>query len=132
MNTADTNLMAAGDEELAPELAGLSLAPRGDGPAAAATLAAGFGVFVLGLLTTLAVISASLKGFLEDFQGSVGVGSLAGKTTLAMAAWLVSWAALALVWKGRDVRLRTVALVALVLTILGLIGTFPPFFEAFE
>ena len=131
MNTANTNLVAA-DEADPPELAGLNLAARTDGPAAVATLAAGIGIFVLGLLTTLAVISEPLKGFLEDFQGSVGVGSLAGKTILATAAWLLSWAVLGVAWKGRNISLRTVFFVALALAILGIVGTFPPFFEAFE
>lgn len=131
MNTANTN-PAAADEAVAPELAGLNLAPRTDGPAAAATLAAGIGIFVLGLLTTLAVISDPLKGFLEDFQGSVGVGSLAGKTILAMVAWLLSWAVLGVAWKERNISLRTVLFVAGVLAVLGVVGTFPPFFEAFE
>ena len=43
-------------------------------------VSAGFGIFVLGLLTTLAEASEGIKDFLEDFQGSVDVGPLAGKT----------------------------------------------------
>ena len=132
MSNMQSHTVDRKDEEIAPELGALALAPRSDGPGAAAILAAGIGVFALGLLTTLAVISASLKGFLEDFQGSVGVGSLAGKTTLTVAAWLVAWAGLAFAWKGKNPNVRRVFLVALVLIILGIIGTFPPFFEAFE
>jgi len=132
MNNIQSQTVSQKDQEVAPELGGLALAPRADGPGAAAILAAGIGVFTLGLLTTLAVISASLKGFLEDFQGSVGVGSLAGKTTVAVVAWLVAWAGLAFAWKGKNPNVRRIFLVALVLIVLGIIGTFPPFFEAFE
>lgn len=131
MSNLQSHTVEPTDEEVAPELAGLNLRPRPDGPGAAAILAAGFGIFVLGLLTTLAEISASLKGFLEDFQGSVGVGALAGKTTLAMVAWLVAWAALAFAWKGRSMKVRGVFVAAVILVILGIVGTFPPFFEAF-
>jgi len=131
MSNLHSHTVEPRDEEVAPELAGLNLKPRPDGPGAAAILAAGFGIFVLGLLTTLAEVSASLKGFLEDFQGSVGVGALAGKTILAMAAWLVAWAALAFAWRGRSMKVRGVFLAAVVLVILGIIGTFPPFFQAF-
>ena len=131
MSNLTSQDMTARDEEAAPELSELALAPRPDGPGAAAILAAGFGIFVLGLLTTLAEISGSFKAFLTDFQGSVGVGALAGKTTLTMIVWLVTWAGLAFAWKGRAANIRKVFLIALVLGILGLIGTFPPFFQAF-
>jgi hypothetical protein len=45
----------------------------------------------LGLLTTLAEASTSFKDWL---QWSDDVGPLSGKTILAVAAWLVSWAVL--------------------------------------
>lgn len=120
------------DGQVPPELAELDLVDKEDGPAAAAVISAGVGIFVLGLLTTLAVISESLKEFLTDFQGSVGVGALAGKTTLAVVAWLISWGILAFTLRDKDVDFRASFYIGLALGILGAIGTFPPFFEAFE
>lgn len=120
------------DEEVAPELAALNLPDKPDGPGAAAMLSAGIGIFVLGLLTTLAVISSGLKDFLADFQGSAGVGPLAGKTTLTVVVWALSWAGLHIVWRKKDIDIKRMFMIGLVLGILGAIGTFPPFFEAFE
>jgi hypothetical protein len=119
------------DEEVAPELAELRLADRADGPAAAAMVAAGIGVFALGLFTTLAEISEGFKSFLERFDVVDGVGPLAGKTTLAVLVWALAWAVLAVAWRGKDSNLRRMFTIGLVLGILGAIGTFPPFFEAF-
>jgi len=119
------------DEEIAPELAELDLPDRPDGPGAAAMVSAGFGIFVLGLLTTLSEASTGLHDFLEDFQGGVGVGPLAGKVILASIAYFVSWAVLALVWRRRDVDIRRWFAVGLVLGILGAVGTFPTFFQLF-
>lgn len=120
------------DAAIAPELADLELSDIADGPAAAAFLAAGIGVFTLGLLTTLAVVNESLKDFLADFQGSVGVGPLAGKTTVAVIVWAAAWLVLSLLWWRRDVEIRTSFWIGLAFGVLGAVGTFPTFFEAFE
>ena len=74
-----------GMEEV-PELASLNMADKPDGPAAAAMVAAGIGIFVLGLLTTLAVPWTDLKDFLADFQLGQGVGPLAGVLNRRRAA----------------------------------------------
>ncbi|OFW66345.1 MAG: hypothetical protein A2Z12_09890 [Actinobacteria bacterium RBG_16_68_21] len=119
------------DEGIAPELAALGLPDKPDGPGAAAMIAAGVGVFTLGLLTTLAEFWTGLSGFLADFQGSRGVGGLAGKSTLAIVAWLVCWGVLALLWRGKDFDLKLAFRIGLVLGALGALLTFPPFFTLF-
>jgi hypothetical protein len=119
------------DDEVEPALSGLHLADKPDGPGAAAMMSAGIGIFVLGLLTTLAEASEGIKGFLEDFQFGVGVGPLAGKTTLAVVAWAGSWIALHLMWRRRDVDLRRSFTIGVVLGVLGAVGTFPIFFQMF-
>lgn len=119
------------DEERAPELAELGLEDKPDGPAAAAMLAAGIGIFTLGLLTVLSEASVPVHDFLERFEFGRGVGPLAGKTILAVAAWAVSWVILALAWRGRDVNIKAWFTVALSLGILGALGTFPPIFLSF-
>jgi hypothetical protein len=120
------------DAERAPELADLHLQDKPDGPAAAAIMAVGIGVFALGLLVVLAEVSESIKEFLEDWEFGRGVGPLAGKTTIAVIAWAVSWAILAMIWRGKDLNLRIWFVVALALGILGAVGSFPPFFLLFE
>lgn len=120
------------DTAIEPELADMNLPDRPDGPGAAAILAAGIGIFVLGLLTTVAVISSGLNDFLKKWEWGQGVGPLAGKTTIASLAFFVSWVALHAAWRGKDIDIKKVFMIGLVLGLLGALFTFPTFFEAFE
>ena len=123
--------MAHHDEERAHELVDLDLEDKPDGPAAAAAFAAGFGIFVLGLLTVLSEVSVPIHDWLETWDFDQGVGPLAGKTTVAAIAWAVGWIVVgALLWK-RDVNLKAWFAISLVLGILGAVGTFPPIFLSF-
>jgi hypothetical protein len=99
-----------------------------EGLAAAALLAAGSGAFVLGLLTTLAEASTGTKDFL---QFNDRVGPLSGKTIIAAIAYFGALLVFALLFRGRQLTLRPVLVAALVLLVLGLVGTFPTFFQAF-
>jgi hypothetical protein len=99
-----------------------------NGAAAAAILAAGIGSVVLGLLTTLAAASRPFNTILA-FYGPTG--PLSGKTTLAVLIWLATWLLLHRTWKNRQVNFGPVFISTLMLIALGLLGTFPPFFEAF-
>ena len=101
---------------------------RPTGPVAAALLATGIGVFVLGLLTTLSEASTSVHDFL---QFSDEVGPLAGKTIIASAAYFVSWAVLHVFWRRQNPSLRPILIATAVLVVLGILGTFPTFFQAF-
>ena len=120
------------DVGVAPELEGLNLVEKPDGPGAAAMISAGVGIFVLGFLTTAAVISGTVKSFLLWWEWGQGVGPLAGKSTIAVIAWLISWAILYFLWRHKDVVLKTAFYIGLGLGILGAIGTFPTFFELFH
>ena len=99
------------------------------GVAAATLISSGIGVFVLGLMTTGAVLSEGLKNALNWWNPA---GPLTGKTGIAVIAWLLSWVLLNTIWKGKNVDLRKSFIVTMVLIGLGLIFTFPPVFEAFE
>jgi hypothetical protein len=99
------------------------------GPAAAVILSVGLASLVLGVLSTLTAASTSVSSFLTL---SNRVGDLSGVTTLATVIFFGSWALLALAWRRADPPLRTVVIVTAVLLGLGLVGTFPPFFHAFE
>jgi hypothetical protein len=108
-----------------PEAIGVE---HSEGPAVAALLAVGIGAFVLGLLTTLAEASTTVR---EWLQLTDAVGPLSGKTTFAVIAWLIAWGVLHLALRERG-RLTTGVLVTTgVLLALGLLGTFPVFFELF-
>jgi hypothetical protein len=103
-------------------------ARKPDDPFAAALLATGIGCFLLGLLTTLAEVSGGFRMFLNFYNP---VGSLSGKTTYAVVLYVISWAVLHYLWKGRDNMVRVALRPFVVLTLLGLLGTFPVFFELF-
>ena len=99
-----------------------------NGPAAAAILASGIGSLALGLFICLTQALASLNGALS-FYGPAG--SLSGETTLAVVAWLAAWAILHSLWKREQVDFGKVFVATLILIALGLLGTFPPFFQVF-
>jgi hypothetical protein len=102
---------------------------RPEGPAAAAFLAAGVGALALGFLTTLGEANADAATWLT-FNKSVG--PLSGKTIIAVVVWLVAWAVLHPLLKNRG-RLSTATLATgTALIIIGVLGTFPTFFQAFE
>jgi hypothetical protein len=117
------DVMNAPDNAAAPERE----RERSEGPAAAALLAAGVGSAVLGLLTTLAEASEDVKDWLALTDD---VGPLAGKTVYAVGAWLVAWAVIGWLVRPKGVT-RTVLIVTAVLIGLGVLGTFPVFFQAF-
>jgi len=94
-------------------------------------IAAGIGIFVLGLLTVLAEASPGAKSWLQSWEWGAGVGPLAGKTTVASLAYFGSLALLWALWRHKDVKLRSAFFLGLTLGILGAIGTFPRFFQLF-
>lgn len=99
-----------------------------EGPISAAIIAGGIGALVLGILTTLAEANETIKGWLEL---SVSVGPLSGKTVFAVSIWLVAWAILHVTLKNTRYETRRALTIALILIVLGVIGTFPTFFQAF-
>lgn len=99
-----------------------------DGPLAAVLYAAGVGAFVLGLLTTLAEASPGIRAAL---QMNPGVGPLSGKTVWATIIFVAAWIVLHVLLRQRDKLLRPATIAFLILTALGVLGTFPIFFQAF-
>jgi hypothetical protein len=98
------------------------------GPAAAVMLAAGLGTFVLGLLTTIAEAST---GFADDLQWNDRVGPLSGKTIIAACVFFGAWGLLALALRNSDPPWKPVVYATAALVAVGLVMTFPTFFEAF-
>src|SRR5215207_6731546 len=99
-----------------------------EGPISAAILAAGVGATALGLLTTLAEASTTVKDWL---QFSDPVGPLSGKTTVAVIVWLVAWALLHLALRNKPYETGRALTIGLILLGLGVLGTFPTFFQLF-
>jgi fluoride ion exporter CrcB/FEX len=119
------------DEQVAAELADLHLHDKPDGPGAAMMVSAGIGIFALGLLTVLAEASEDIRDWLRKWEWGQGVGPLAGKTTIASLIYIISLVLLWVIWRNKDVNLRTSFYVGLALGVLGAVGTFPTFFQAF-
>lgn len=99
-----------------------------DGVALAAIMAAGIGAAVLGLATILATASPFVKDLLNWWAPA---GPLTGKTGAAVLAWLISWGALHLYWRARELPFGQIYAWAMLLIALGWLGTFPPIFERF-
>jgi hypothetical protein len=99
-----------------------------EGPIAAAIIAGGIGAAALGFFTTLAEASEGAKNWL---QWSDAVGPLSGKVLMAVLVWLVAWAVLHLALRNRPYETRRALVISLVLIGLGVLGTFPLFFQAF-
>jgi len=97
------------------------------GPAAAALVGSGIGVFVIGLATTL----NEALGLGPVLNWWSPAGPLTGKTTLGVIAWLVSWAILHRIYRDRDVEVAPAALWTWILVGVGFLLTFPPFYELF-
>jgi len=125
VNTERVDIIVADRDVFAGDEAAMA---KPDGPLAAVLLAAGIGSFALGLITTLAEASS---GFRDRLVLNAGVGPLSGKTIWATVIFLVAWAVLAARLRNRDGLLRSATTIFVVLTVLGLLGTFPIFFQAF-
>jgi hypothetical protein len=125
-NAVSTSADPRREGEIADQ--GVELPDRPEGPIAAAVLAGGIGCFVLGLLTTLAEANASIKDWLN---WNDDVGPLSGKTGLTVIVWLIVWAILHVIYRGRRFETRRALVIALILIALGVLGTFPTFFQAF-
>jgi hypothetical protein len=106
----------------------VEFADKPEGPIAAAIIAGGVGAAALGVFTTLAEASADIKEWLD---WNADVGPLSGKTIMAVIVWLVAWAVLHVVYRGKPYETRRAFTIAVVLIGLGVLGTFPTFFQAF-
>ena len=99
------------------------------GPAAALVLAGGIATFCMGLVTTLGEAST---GIADALQWNDRVGPLSGKTLITVIVFALGWALLTALWRRANPPLRSITIASAVLIVLGLVGTFPTFFQAFE
>jgi Kef-type K+ transport system membrane component KefB len=109
-------------------LARIAFEDKPEGPIAAAVIAGGIGAAALGVVTTLAEANEGIRNWL---QWSDAVGPLSGKVAVAVAVWLVAWVILHLALRRRPYETRRALVVSLVLIAVGVVGTFPIFFQLF-
>lgn len=119
------------DEQVAPELIELHLEDKPDGPGAAAMLSAGIGIFVMGLFTILSEMSEPIHDLLGNMDFGVGVGPLAGKSTFGVIGFFASWAILHTMWKNKEIDIKRMFWIGLVLGVLGAVFMVPQVFLAF-
>jgi hypothetical protein len=121
--------MTAIEKDLsAPVQADVEYPDPPEGPISAAIIAGGVGALALGLLTTLAEASTRVK---DGLEWSKRIGPLSGKTIVAVIVWLVAWGVLHLVYRYRPLETRRALFIGLALIALGVLGTFPKFFQLF-
>lgn len=97
-----------------------------NGPVAAALLAGGIGATIFGLIVTTADL---VKPFSDSLNWYKPVGPLAGKSITATLLFFIIWAVLHLIWKGKEVNFKVISWIAIALLVIGLITTFPPFWD---
>ena len=107
---------------------GITYEDKPEGPIAAAIIACGIGALALGFFPVLADASQGAKDALNLYAQA---GSLAGKTVFAVVIWLLSWGVLHFLYRDKPLETRKALVVALALMGLGVLGTFPIFFQAF-
>ena len=98
-----------------------------NGPAAAAILSAAIGCFALGVVSTLADKNKAFNKLMLFYPPS---GALTGETTVAILIWLVVWLLLARLWRNSSRAIGPINLTSIILLLLGLLLTFPPFIDA--
>jgi hypothetical protein len=97
-----------------------------NGAAMAAFLAAGIGAFAMGFF-----VIANEAGILPAPSLYAPAGGVSGRTTFAVATWLIAWVVLHSLWKSRRLEGGRIYAVTLTLVALGILGTFPPVWGLF-
>lgn len=120
--------MAATDAAHTEPSTTLEVPDKPFGPVAAVFLSAGIGAVVLGILTTLSEASEGIKSALE---WSKSVGSLSGKTIISSSVFFVMWGILHLTMKDKDLDPKKVFTWTAILVAIGIVLTFPTFFQLF-
>lgn len=95
-----------------------------NGEPLAAFLSAGIGAFAMGLLVIL-----NEAGLFAAPTLYAPAGGVSGRTTLAVATWLIAWAVLHHRWKTRRVEPGPVWVATACLIVVGLLLTFPPVWQ---
>jgi hypothetical protein len=106
----------------------ITLTDVANGPAAASFIACGIGSAALGLIIPL---SEAIPAFKTWLAWNKGVGPLTGKVIIPSLIFFVVWIVLGVMYRGRNTNMRRALTIGSVGMIIGLLGTFPPFFDLF-
>jgi hypothetical protein len=98
-----------------------------NGAGSAAILAAGLASFMMAVLAIIADHASTFKKLMIFYTPT---GPLSGVTTTAIAIWLLSWVALDIAWKRRNVS-PVIVPVGLCLLAIGFVIMFPPVGDLF-
>ena len=101
------------------------------GPAAAALLGMGLGLLALALAHVASEASAALQQSMQALgnawiPGAQGIGPYSGKETVGLFVWLLSWLALHLTLRRREVSLVAAGVVSFLLVGLATTHLWPP------
>lgn len=96
--------------------------------AVAALLAAGIGCLAMGIVTTL---SEALKPVADMLNLYKPTGPLSGKSLAAIVVWLFAWAAASRLAQKKQINVGRWLTFAFISVGIGLVMTFPPFFDLF-
>ena len=99
-----------------------------DGAAAAALLAAVFGILVLAVAI---VVAEANEDFAQWLAWDDEVGPLSGKSSLGLIAWAAAWPVLHILLYRRDRVLLAASAISLVLFVAAMVLMFPPVFDKF-
>ena len=92
-----------------------------NGSAMAALLGGGIGALAMG-----SVVLLNEAGIFAAPTLYAPAGGVSGRTTIATIAWLIAWAVLHHRWKARELAPGRIGTVTLILSAVGVLGTFPP------
>jgi hypothetical protein len=97
-----------------------------NGSASAAILSAGIGILLFSITAFVGDKSAAIKADLNFYKPT---GPLSGVVTIGLASWLLSWFIFGKAWSDKNVSAKGVCVIAIVLLVVGLLLTFPPFVD---
>ena len=104
-------------------------ATTANGSAWAALVSAGIGCAGFGAFTMLSECSKAMGKFLNWYNPS---GALSGVAICAIVIWLVVWTSLTARWKTLRMENERVLMIwTILLVLLGIVMTFPPFYDLF-
>jgi hypothetical protein len=101
------------------------------GPGAAALISAGLGLLAMAISHVAAEVSVSFKGAMQALgnswiPGAPGIGPYAGKETVGLLVWLLSWAILHVLLRRRQVSVVAAGVASLLLIGVATTLLWPP------
>ncbi|MBI2184121.1 MAG: hypothetical protein HYU39_04085 [Thaumarchaeota archaeon] len=105
-----------------------------NGPAVAALLSAMIGILILGAINVGTEASSSFSTSMLEvgkvwIPNAQGIGPYSGKETIMVVGWLLSWVALHLALRRKDVNLKTPTAMFVIGLVLATLFVYTPFID---